>query len=101
MVTCATDGAFRRATHYSTPTGSYTPFRMELMHYSREWKRRYAACDLFHPERPQHSWFGPSWPWYCGISWVRSSHTFKRSHSPHVRARRVAWANVTLKLIVP
>jgi lipoprotein-anchoring transpeptidase ErfK/SrfK len=25
------------ATHYSTPTGSYTPFRMELMHYSREW----------------------------------------------------------------
>jgi lipoprotein-anchoring transpeptidase ErfK/SrfK len=25
------------ATHYSTPAGSYTPFRMELMHYSREW----------------------------------------------------------------
>ncbi|MFZ0398133.1 MAG: L,D-transpeptidase family protein, partial [Methyloceanibacter sp.] len=24
------------ATHYSTPDGSYTPFRMELMHYSRE-----------------------------------------------------------------
>jgi L,D-transpeptidase catalytic domain len=25
------------ATHYSTPDGSYTPFRIELMHYSREW----------------------------------------------------------------
>ena len=25
------------ATQYSTPAGSYTPFRMERMHYSREW----------------------------------------------------------------
>ena len=25
------------ATQYSTPAGSYTPFRMEPMHYSREW----------------------------------------------------------------
>ena len=25
------------ATGYSTPVGSYTPFRMEVMHYSREW----------------------------------------------------------------
>ena len=25
------------ATGFSTPTGSYTPFRMELMHYSQEW----------------------------------------------------------------
>jgi hypothetical protein len=25
------------ATKYSTPAGSYTPFRMERMHYSREW----------------------------------------------------------------
>jgi len=30
------------ATHYSTPAGSYTPFRMELMHYSRRdnWQTR-------------------------------------------------------------
>jgi hypothetical protein len=25
------------ATGFSTPAGSYTPFRMELMHYSQEW----------------------------------------------------------------
>ena len=25
------------ATGFSTPDGSYTPFRMEVMHYSQEW----------------------------------------------------------------
>jgi hypothetical protein len=25
------------ATGFSTPVGSYTPFRMEVMHYSQEW----------------------------------------------------------------
>ena len=48
-------------------------------------QRAYAKCDLFHSTRTQHSWFGPSWPWHRSVSWVRSSHTFKRSHSLSTR----------------
>ena len=43
-MTVAVDGQLRYrwpvstgATGFSTPVGSYTPFRMEVMHYSREW----------------------------------------------------------------
>jgi hypothetical protein len=43
-MTVAVDGQLRYrwrvstgATGYSTPVGSYTPFRMEVMHYSQEW----------------------------------------------------------------
>jgi len=73
------------ATHYSTPDGSYTPFRMELMHYSREFDNAGMPCDLFHPTGTQHSWFGPSRPWHRSISRVRSSHTFKRNYSLSTR----------------
>jgi lipoprotein-anchoring transpeptidase ErfK/SrfK len=39
------------ATHYSTPTGSYTPFRMEIMHYSREWDNAGMPHAIFFTQR--------------------------------------------------
>ena len=48
-------------------------------------QRGHAPCDLFHATGTQHSWFGPSRPWYRCISWMRSSDPFKRSHSLSTR----------------
>ena len=39
------------ATHYSTPAGSYTPFRMERMHYSREWDNARMPNAIFFTQR--------------------------------------------------
>ena len=39
------------ATHYSTPAGSYTPFRMERMHYSREWDNARMPNAIFFTRR--------------------------------------------------
>ena len=39
------------ATKYSTPAGSYTPFRMELMHYSREWDNAGMPHSIFFSSR--------------------------------------------------
>ena len=39
------------ATGYSTPTGSYTPFRMEVMHYSREWDNAGMPHSIFFTSR--------------------------------------------------
>ena len=39
------------ATHYSTPAGSYTPFRMELMHYSREFDNAGMPHAIFFTQR--------------------------------------------------
>jgi lipoprotein-anchoring transpeptidase ErfK/SrfK len=39
------------ATQYSTPTGSYTPFRMERMHYSREWDNAGMPHAIFFTRR--------------------------------------------------
>ena len=39
------------ATHYSTPDGSYTPFRMELMHYSREFDNAGMPHAIFFTQR--------------------------------------------------
>jgi hypothetical protein len=44
-------------------------------------QRWHAPCDLFHPARSQHSWFGQSWPWHRGISWLCSSHPSARGNS--------------------
>ena len=74
---------FDRATEYSTPAGSYTPFRMELMHYSREWDNAGMPHAIFFTQRG-HSIHGSEhpWPWHRSISWLCSlSQTFKRSHS--------------------
>jgi lipoprotein-anchoring transpeptidase ErfK/SrfK len=49
------------ATHYSTPTGSYTPFRMELMHYSREWDNAGMPHAIFFTQRG-HSIHGSDHP---------------------------------------
>ena len=35
------------ATGYSTPGGSYTPFRLERMHYSREWDNAGMPHSIF------------------------------------------------------
>lgn len=50
-MTVAVDGQVRYrwrvstgATGFSTPVGSYTPFRMEVMHYSQEWDN--AGCRM-------------------------------------------------------
>jgi L,D-transpeptidase catalytic domain len=39
------------ATGYSTPGGSYTPFRLERMHYSREWDNAGMPHSIFFTSR--------------------------------------------------
>ena len=39
------------ATKYSTPAGSYTPFRLEVMHYSREWDNAGMPHSIFFSSR--------------------------------------------------
>jgi len=39
------------ATAYSTPAGSYKPFRMEVMHYSREWDNAGMPHSIFFTSR--------------------------------------------------
>ena len=49
------------ATYYSTPDGSYTPFRMELMHYSREFDNAGMPHAIFFTQRG-HSIHGSDHP---------------------------------------
>jgi lipoprotein-anchoring transpeptidase ErfK/SrfK len=49
------------ATGFSTPVGSYTPFRMELMHYSREWDNAGMPHAIFFTARG-HSIHGSDHP---------------------------------------
>jgi lipoprotein-anchoring transpeptidase ErfK/SrfK len=49
------------ATYYSTPAGSYTPFRMERMHYSREWDNAGMPHAIFFTQRG-HSIHGSDHP---------------------------------------
>ena len=39
------------ATNYETPSGSYAAFRMELMHYSREWDNAGMPHSIFFTKR--------------------------------------------------
>lgn len=39
------------ATGFSTPAGSYTPFRMEVMHYSQEWDNAGMPHAIFFTKR--------------------------------------------------
>jgi lipoprotein-anchoring transpeptidase ErfK/SrfK len=39
------------ATKYSTPAGSYSPFRLEKMHYSREWDNAGMPHSIFFTSR--------------------------------------------------
>jgi lipoprotein-anchoring transpeptidase ErfK/SrfK len=39
------------ATGFSTPPGSYTPFRMEAMHYSQEWDNAGMPHSIFFSQR--------------------------------------------------
>ena len=39
------------ATGFSTPAGSYTPFRMEVMHYSQEWDNAGMPHAIFFTQR--------------------------------------------------
>ena len=49
------------ATGFSTPTGSYTPFRMELVHYSQEWDNAGMPHAIFFTTRG-HSIHGSDHP---------------------------------------
>ena len=62
------------ATKYSTPAGSYTPFRMERMHYSREWDNAGMPHSIFFSSRG-HAIHGsePSRPRHAGVAWVRAA----------------------------
>ena len=39
------------ATAFSTPAGTYTPFRMEVMHYSQEWDNAGMPHSIFFSQR--------------------------------------------------
>src|SRR4029079_6470044 len=67
-MTVAVDGQLRYrwpvstgATGFSTPVGSYTPFRMEVMHYSREWDNAGMPHAIFFTKRG-HSIHGSDHP---------------------------------------
>src|SRR6476646_4796751 len=49
------------ATGFSTPAGSYTPFRIEVMHYSREWDNAGMPHAIFFTKRG-HSIHGSDHP---------------------------------------
>src|SRR5512139_1973084 len=49
------------ATGFSTPDGSYTPFRMEVMHYSQEWDNAGMPHAIFFTQRG-HSIHGSDHP---------------------------------------
>ena len=49
------------ATGYSTPVGSYAPFRMEVMHYSQEWDNAGMPHAIFFTKRG-HSIHGSDHP---------------------------------------
>jgi hypothetical protein len=58
IMTVSVDGAVRYrwyvstgATGYSTPPGSYKPFRMEVMHYSQEWDNAGMPHSIFFTSR--------------------------------------------------
>ena len=57
-MTVSVDGAVRYrwrvstgATRYSTPAGSYTAFRMEVMHHSQEWDNAGMPHSIFFSQR--------------------------------------------------
>jgi len=67
-MTVAVDGQVRYrwrvstgATGYSTPVGSYTPFRMEVVHYSQEWDNAGMPHAIFFTKRG-HSIHGSDHP---------------------------------------
>jgi lipoprotein-anchoring transpeptidase ErfK/SrfK len=67
-MTVTVDGAVRYrwpvstgATAFSTPAGSYTPFRMEVMHYSQEWDNAGMPHAIFFTTRG-HSIHGSDHP---------------------------------------
>ena len=67
-MTVSVDGAVRYrwrvstgATRFSTPPGSYTPFRMEVMHYSQEWDNAGMPHAIFFTTRG-HSIHGSDHP---------------------------------------
>ena len=68
MMTVVVDGDLRYrwrvstgATGFSTPPGSYTPFRMEVMHYSQEWDNAGMPHAIFFTTRG-HSIHGSDHP---------------------------------------
>ena len=70
------------ATGFSTPPGTYKPFRMEAMHYSQGVGQcRHAQLDLLHLARPRHAWIRPSRPRHAGVAWLRAPLADQRRHA--------------------
>ena len=70
------------ATVFSTPPGTYKPFRMEAMHYSQEWDNAgMPQLDLLQLARPRHSWIRPSRPRHAGVAWLRAPLADQRRHA--------------------
>jgi hypothetical protein len=68
------------ATGYSTPTGSYSAFRLEVMHYSREWDNAGMPHSIFFTKRG-HAIHGSDHP---GLGTPRS-HGCVRLSLPNAR----------------
>ena len=60
------------ATKYSTPAGSYTPFRMERMHYSREWDNAGMPHSIFFSSRG-HAIHASNHPGLAGVARLRAA----------------------------
>ena len=61
------------ATGFSIPDGSYTPFRMEVMHYSQEWDNAGMPRAISHHAGAQHPWLRPSRPRHAPLPRLRPS----------------------------
>jgi hypothetical protein len=81
-MTVSVDGAVRYrwyvstgATGFSTPAGTYKPFRMEVMHYSN------APLHLLHLARTRRARLRPSRPRHAGIARMCAPDADQRRHA--------------------
>jgi len=83
------------ATGFSTPAGSYKPFRMEVMHYSQEWDNAGMPHAIFFTQRG-HSIHGTDQPVsarrYLTAAFASRSPTPPRSINS---SRQKAWRTPT------
>ena len=103
-MTVTVDGAVRYrwpvstgATNFSTPAGSYTPFRMEVMHYSKEWDNAGMPYSIFFTTRG-HAIHGSNHPGLgtpVSHGCVRLS-LDQRRHALSAGRRQKAWADTTV-----
>ena len=70
------------ATGFSTPAGTYKPFRMEVMHYSQEWDNAGMPNSIFFTSRGHavHGSESPG-PRHAGVAWLRATIVDQRRHA--------------------